>query len=300
MPTSTYNPDMLSSHIVDRAAARLAQALARPRTALVPFVVDGCDAGYLDARRAERLAGFREVFDVRTGAVAFRPTLSSAAARTAALDAVARTLAAEGALTRWREERYSVAATPHGATLFEIERAAARYFGIATQAAHVNATTTRDGELGMWIARRSATKSIDPGQLDNLVGGGVAAGVSIAETVLKEAREEAGIPNELAMRAERQGAVRIFREQPDGIHRETLHVHDLTLPPGFTPRNEDGEVADYRLASIEAIAGWIGDADGDDVVTADASLVIVDWLIRRGFVQPAHAAFETLDRLRGV
>ena len=113
----------------------------------------------------------------------------------------------------------------------------------------------------MWIARRSATKPIDPGLLDNLVGGGIAAGTSIADTVVKEAQEEAGIPAELASSAQPAGCVRIFREQPDGIQRETIHVHDLSLPPDFEPHNEDGEVAGFRLASIEEVAQWVGQHD---------------------------------------
>jgi 8-oxo-dGTP pyrophosphatase MutT (NUDIX family) len=290
---------MLADRIVDRVATRLAAALAPPRGPLVPFVVDGYAAGYLGASRAARLASFAEVFEVRESAIAFHRSLSTSDARTSALSRVARTLSAEGALTRWRDERYRVASSASAPELFEIERAAARYFGIATQAAHVNATTLAgDGTTAMWIARRSATKSIDPGLLDNLVGGGVAAGRSIAETVVKEAHEEAGIPPALAALARPVAAVGIFREQPDGIHRETLHVHDVELPPTFAPRNEDGEVADYRLASVDEVAEWIGDRDGDHVVTADASLVIVDWLIRHGHVTPAHAAFRALDRMR--
>ena len=70
------------------------------------------------------------------------------------------------------------------------------------------------------------------------------------------------------------------------------------LKPAFTPRNEDGEVVDFRLASVAEVAEWIGDADGPHVVTADASLVIVDWLLRHGHVTPAHAAFAALDALR--
>jgi len=292
---------MLADRIVDRVAARLADALAPPRSPLLPFIVDGCAAGYLDARRAARLASFDGVFELGESSIAFHRSLDTSVARTDALSRVARALSAEGVLTRWRDERYRVTSSASALVLFEIERAAARYFGIATHAAHVNGTTqTGIGERSMWIARRSPAKSIDPGLLDNLVGGGVAAGASVAETVVKEAREEAGLPPELAALARPVATVSIFREQPDGIHRETLHVHDVELPPTFVPCNEDGEVVDYRLASIGDVAEWIGERDGDRVVTADASLVIVDWLIRHGHVTPAHTAFGALDRLRAA
>ena len=133
---------------------------------------------------------------------------------------------------------------------FELERAAARYFGIHTYAAHVNGLVRRDGEIAMWIARRSATKSIDPGMLDNLVAGGIAAGQSVASTVVKEAWEEAGIAAALAARAQPAGTVHICREQPDGLQRETIFVHDLWLPADFVPAGQDGEVVGHRLVSL--------------------------------------------------
>ena len=290
---------MLAERIVERVAARLTRALAPPRTALLPFIVDGHDAGYLAPDRAQRLARMVDVFTIDAGALRFVDALASFAARTRAIGSVTRVLEAEGALSRWRDERYRVSLSLASPPFFEIERAATRYFGIATHAAHVNATALRGDELRMWIARRSATKPLDPGLLDNLVGGGVAAGMSIEDTVVKESREEAGIPPEIASRARRRGTVKLFREQFDGIQRETLHVFDLELPGDFVPRNEDGEVADYRLATIDDVATWIGDAEGANVVTDDASLVIVDWMLRHGRVQQSSPWFAVLESLRG-
>ena len=291
---------MIADSILNRLAARLDRALSPPRAALRPWIVDGYVAGHLDDKRAQRIARFGDVFVVANDAIRLQPSLDRPAIRTHAIDAVVRTLAAEGELTRWRDERYAVASNLQAVSLFEIERAAARFFGIATHAAHVNATTTRNGETRMWIARRSATKPIDPGLLDNLVGGGIAARASIAGTVVKEAWEEAGIPADVASAALPAGFVRIFREQPDGIHRETIHVHDLALAPGFDPANQDGEVAGYRLVDIEYLAELAGNATGDDVVTADAALVIADWLLRHGYVPRASAAYGVLSRLRGT
>ena len=44
---------------------------------------------------------------------------------------------------------------------------AARYFGVQTYAAHVNGLVRRGDDVEMWIARRSPTKSIDPGRLES-------------------------------------------------------------------------------------------------------------------------------------
>src|SRR5208282_2047485 len=141
-----------------------------------------------------------------------------------ALAEVARTLAAEGALTAWRGERYAVAADPGTPPLFELERAAARYFGIHTFAAHANGLVGGAAGWRMWLARRSATKAIDPGLLDNLVGGGIAAGTTPGQTIAREAWEEAGIGEDIARRAPRVGSVELCRDRPDGLQRETIYV----------------------------------------------------------------------------
>lgn len=271
----------IAAAIVDRLAARLDRILAPPSTKLCPLMVGGDVVGYVDPRRARRLAAFPEVFIAERGSLRFHDSLGDVSQRTRALACVAQALADEGALTAWRNERYSVSAFPGGPVRLDIERAAARFFGIATFAVHVNATTTRAGETCMWIARRSATKAIDPGQLDNLVGGGVAAGSSVEETLVKESWEEAGIPAAIASTARPAGSVHLLREQPDGLQRETIYVHDLELAPEFEPCNQDGEVASTRLASIDDVANWVGNDVGSDVFTVDASVVIADWL-RRG------------------
>jgi 8-oxo-dGTP pyrophosphatase MutT (NUDIX family) len=179
-----------------------------------------------------------------------------------------------------------------------IERAAARYFGIVTHAAHVNGLVAHHGELGMWLARRSATKAIDPGQLDTLVGGGVRAGTTVAETVRREAWEEAGITSSVAARAQPVGVLRICRAQPDGLQREIIHAHDLRLPGDYTPSGHDGEVVAHRLVTATEAATVITNESGDDLVTADASLVILDCLFRHGLIAPDATSCVALAGLR--
>ena len=279
-----------------RVAQRLRRALAPPSHAYLPLRVQGQTAGWVTPERARRLAGWPDYFLVDGDAVDCAPSLATAAARTAALAEVAQTLAAEGALTAWRDERYAVAARPAGTTLFEIERAGARYFGVHTFAAHCNGVVGRRGDWRLWLARRSPVKPIDPGLLDNLVGGGIPAGAGIADTLTREAWEEAGIAAPLAREALQAGSVDIRRDQPDGLQRETIYVHDLWLPADFVPANQDGEAVEHHLC---APADYIAVIASDDV-TADASLVIVDFLLRHGHVPPNDPSFAALDALRRV
>ena len=287
------NDDAAASTIL----TRLESALAAPARHYVPLRVDSATVGWLDADRAARIGQFAGVFAADGDGVVFVPALRDADSRSAALADVTATLAAEGALTPWRNELYAVAPAFGSAPWFLVERAAARYFGVHTWAAHVNGVVRGSTTATMWLARRSADKAINPGKLDNLVGGGVAAGVSIPETLIKEAWEEAGIPRDLATRAVPADTVHIWREQPDGLQSETIYVHDLWLPTDFVPANQDGEASEHRLVSLPEVARLISVPGGPDEVTADASLVVLDFLLRYGAIPAASPSRPALQRL---
>ncbi len=241
---------------------------------------------------------FTDVFAVDSDGAAFLPALGDEPSRSEAMAGVAAALAAEGALSKWRDELYAVAPTFGAPPWFRLERAAARYFGVHTWAVHINGVVRDATEATMWLARRSADKAIDPLQLDNLVGGGIAAGTTIADTVAREAWEEAGIPRALAAQAQPAGALHIFRAQPDGLQSETIFVHDLWLPDGFRAR----PTRTARRSNIDASRsprrrGSSPCPSGRDAVTADASLVILDFLLRHGAIDPASPACAGLRQL---
>ena len=75
-------------------------------------------------------------------------------------------------------------------------------------------------------------------------------------------------------------------------------MHDLDLPHDTVPVNQDGEVAAFRVVSPDEAARLVANASGPDVVTADASLVIVDWLMRHDHVPRGTDAWNALDHLR--
>lgn len=185
-----------------------------------------------------------------------------------ALAPVVEELAGEGFIPGWRNERYRIAAA------FDIERAAARPFGLATEAVHVNGVT---GE-SMWLARRSSTKATDPGMLDNMIGGGIAAGLSVEDTLVKEAWEEAGIDAAIARRATLGGTVEVLREVPEGVQCERIHVYDLELPGDFTPKNQDGEVVEFKVLAFGEVRRLVEESDE---MTVDAALVALDFFSRR-------------------
>ena len=136
----------------------------------------------------------------------------------------------------WRKRKNTDVRDATGRVLFTLERAAFRPLGLTSRAVHLNGLCQTPDGLRLWIARRSTHKAVDPGKLDNLTGGGVAAGETPAPAMRREAWEEAGIPPELTpVPAETLLSVHPVKR---GLHREHLHIFDLQLPPGFTPQTK--------------------------------------------------------------
>jgi 8-oxo-dGTP pyrophosphatase MutT (NUDIX family) len=168
-----------------------------------------------------------------------------------------------------------------------IERAATRFWGSLTLGAHCNGFVAGvDGRPEhLWIARRALSKPTDPGKLDNLVGGGVPAGQSPRDTVVREAWEEAGLAPPQLQALARGRVLQLLRDIPEGLQREWIHVYDLALPPGLTPCNQDGEVAELSLQTLpQALAMAAGEE-----MTVDASLVTLDFALRHRLLDGAAA-----------
>ena len=201
------------------------------------------------------------------------------------LSTIARALADAGHF-RWRGEAFDVRADPDGAVLAQIDRGALPVFGIAAVGVHVNGLVEGPDGPHVWVARRAASKNLDPGKLDHLVAGGVPAGLSPAETLVKEAAEEAAIPAALAGMAVPVGRFDYAMERPEGLRRDRILAYDLMLPEGFVPRAADGEVAGFELWPLaRALAAVRATED----FKFNVNLVLIDLFLRRGMVPAAEA-----------
>jgi 8-oxo-dGTP pyrophosphatase MutT (NUDIX family) len=212
---------------------------------------------------------------------AVRLHLDSVEARTEALNEVIATLHAEGKIPGWRDETYAIRNVFDAPPLAFIERAASRFFGTMTYAVHLNGIVKyRDSAPQLWIARRSDTKATDPGMLDNVVAGGIGWGFALMPTLVKECWEEAGMSAELASTATPGRTFHVLQSLPEGTQAEQIFVYDVLLPEDFTPRNQDGEVGEHRLARIEDVARWIEEG----ALTVDASIATLDCMLRHQWI----------------
>jgi hypothetical protein len=94
------------------------------------------------------------------------------------------------------------------------------------------------------------------------------------------------------------GEVRVCRELADGLERETIFVYDILLADDFTPACQDGEVVEHRLISLNDAGALIAKQTGSDVVTPNASLVVLDCLLRHGAIARDASLRSELEALR--
>ncbi|XP_050784092.1 uncharacterized protein LOC127036860 [Gopherus flavomarginatus] len=263
----------------------------------LPFLVAGQRVGSVPAPVAQRLQGYPAVFTVspepgRPGRVELHPQLASHEARTAAVGQVLtdlRDLGAFPCLHEWRDEHYEVMPRFCDPPLFSMERAATALLGVRCYGAHLNGYTRRGGHPCMWLGRRALTKPTYPGRLDNLAAGGIAAGLGVTETLVKECQEEACIPPSLAAQARPVGTISYTYEDHRGIFPECQFVFDLELPEEFEPRVGDGEMQEFYLLGLDEVKDAITSGD----FKPNCALVALDFLIRHGHIQPDHEPHYT-------
>jgi len=257
-----------------------------------PFFIGDERVGWIRRIDVDALRRWPDVFGIDETSVRLNASLADVNTRSAALGAVIGALYAEGRIPGWRDETYAIRNDFDAPPLAFIERAASRFFGTMTYAVHLNGIVKyRDKPPQLWIARRSETKATDPGMLDNIVAGGIGWGFELMPTLVKECWEEAGMSAGLAQTAERGRTFHVLQSLPEGTQAEQIFVYDVSLPPDFAPRNQDGEVGEHRLARIEEVARWI---EGGKL-TVDASLATLDCMLRHQWID--EDACEGIDAL---
>ncbi len=248
-----------------------------------PFTIDGATLGRVAHGFARRLTDFPEVFVVSDRTVTLAPEHADFEARSRAVREVLLELKRNGEVPRWRDEDYPVLRRWGEPPALKMERAAVPLFGVRGFGVHLNGLVRGRQGLEMWVAKRARDKQTAPGKLDHIVAGGQPYGLGVAENLIKEAREEAGIPAALAATAVPVGAVSYRCERPEGLRDDVLFCYDLDLPEDFTPANQDGEVESFALWPMEEVLARIRDTDD---FKFNVNLVVLDLAVRLGLITP--------------
>ena len=251
--------------------------------ALVAFAVDGIRIGLTPGDIAEYLADRGDGFLLRDRVLTLADHIRDADDRTQCVDRAIRDLHARGQFAYWHDEAFPVAASFAAPPLFVMERSGVPMLGVPAYGVHLNGYVRTPDGLAVWVAKRAQQDRLFPGQLDQIVAGGHAAGFALRETVIKEAWEEAAIPESLSRTARPVSSISYVMSLWGGLRNDTLFIYDLELPADFVPRNTDGEVAGFTLMPVHEVAAIV--RNGFDF-KFNCALVVIDFLIRHGILDP--------------
>ncbi|KAK8867758.1 NUDIX domain-containing protein [Apiospora arundinis] len=210
-------------------------------------------------------------------------------------------------LSGWRDELWPVYATSDPKApevLYSVERAAAGLLGVMRYGVHMTGyvrsspTTNNDDNnnnndndnenLKIWVPRRAVDKSTYPSMLDNTVAGGLMTGEDPFDCMVREADEEASLPEALMReKCKPTGMVTyiyITDERAGGekglIYPETQWVYDLELPADVVPTPQDGEVAEFYLWTVPEVQEAL--ARGE--FKPNCALILLDFFVRKGIL----------------
>lgn len=255
--------------------------------------IDGSIYGWISPSFVEHLLSHPRVFKSVNNELQFQAAVSTAEQRSFATDAIMRELHAQGVIDTWVGERYPVSLGYQQDAKLEVERAAAAYLGIKSFGVHVNGLVEKADGIYVWVGTRTLRKPFWPGKLDQMVAGGLPVGISLLDNLVKEAKEEANIPAELARQAKSVSTLSYRQSLKRGLENSTLFIYDLWLPERFIPENTDGEVEQFQLIPFAELAELTAQ------VTAfkdNCNLVNLDLLLRLGFISTTDPVYAGLKQ----
>lgn len=255
--------------------------------------IDGTIAGHIHRRRAPNLLERLPWLQRGVGALVWNG--DDPATRTRRLADALPELTGAGLTRAATGELFDVVRPFGGNPMAQCDRALLPTFGFPGYGVHVVGFVADAGGPMIWIPRRAHDRDIAPGQLDNTVAGGIAAGMSAAETLRKEAREEAGLEPALVDAARPAGALAYLHQEGEFLRDDTLFVYDLPMPPEIRPRNLDGEVQDFSLMPWQQVLELLRDGTP---FKFNCGPVLVDFLLRHGLLDPdREPGYSSLARI---
>ncbi|KAJ4155401.1 hypothetical protein LMH87_000648 [Akanthomyces muscarius] len=231
--------------------------------------------------------------------------LATEPARTAAVAALTQHLREQNIfplLCGWRNEPWPVHGR-RGELLFSVERAAVGLFGTVRYGVHLTAyveDASAPHGVRIWVPRRAANKSTFPGMLDNTVAGGLMTGEDPFECMVREADEEASLPEAVVRAGTTPAGTITYIYITDGpnngeagfVYPEVEWAYDLKLPADVVPQPKDGEVDEFYLCDVDTIRRDL--AAGE--YKTNCGVVMLDFFIRHGILtaeeEPQLAGIE--------
>ncbi|KAL9115352.1 MAG: hypothetical protein Q9227_000673 [Pyrenula ochraceoflavens] len=192
------------------------------------------------------------------------------------------------ALGKWCDELFPVY-TSDGKRLMNMDGCGVDAFGIINFGCHLLAFTRTEEGFKWWVPRRSMTKMSYPGMLDNTVGGSLSAGEEPLDCIIREAREEASLPEEETRRnIVSCGTLSYQMAQTDagmpGCQHQVQYLYEIELPPDRIPKPCDGEAEDFKTMELGEIQTRLKQGE----FKLNCAMTWMACLIRHGVVNAAN------------
>jgi 8-oxo-dGTP pyrophosphatase MutT (NUDIX family) len=272
---------------------RVESVLTWDESKLRPLWIEGRIMGWPTLRVADELAKLPH-FRLHGGSLRLSPQVAGFERMTQVFDEAADALLKSGHLPKKRKERYPLLRRFSETPLAAVDRGLVAVLGLRSFGIHVNGFVRGADGISMWVGKRAKDKATAPGKLDHLIAGGQPLGLSLADNLVKEAWEEAGMQAEMARRAKSVGLLSYKTVFTDGQRDDVLFCFDLEVPEGWTPEPQDDEVEHFELWPLARV---IDRLEKSDDFKFNVGLVLVDFLMRHGYLAPSDPGYERIAAL---
>lgn len=187
---------------------------------------------------------------------------------------------------KWTDEQFSLY-SQDGEHVLDMSLLGSGVFGAVCSGVTLIAWTQTDHGRKYWLQRRSKNKNVHPGKLDTTAGGNIQLNEKPTDAMIREAREEASIPEEYS-RAHLISCGTIsyhLAANSDGSPGSQPHVqatYEMEFNADIVPKPFDHEVESFvQMTEAEIRESLFGDEF--------KMIVGVSWLghfIRRGILKP--------------
>lgn len=171
-----------------------------------------------------------------------------------------------------------------------IERFARSLFGIIGRGAHLTVYSHTEDGMKIWVPRRAAYLFTYPNCLDTTVAGGVTAGEGPFECIVREAAEEASLPEKLVRENAHSCGVLSYitkRESRGGgeeglVSPDLIYIYDLEVQPDVILKPGDDEVGEFLLMDLDEVREALATREWK----TNSVVVMIDFLMRHGAITP--------------
>lgn len=169
-----------------------------------------------------------------------------------------------------------------------VERYASHLLGIVSRGAHLTVYTNAPDGMRIWVPRRSPKLFTYPNCLDTTVAGGVAAGEGPFECIVREAKEEASLSEEVVRKATVACGCLSYVGQNDALgggeigllSPSIIYVYDLEVGGDVVCQQNDEEVKEFYLMTV----GEVKEALFRGEFKTNSAVIMIDFFIRHGII----------------